>query len=71
MANMSGPICAGDEDIVQVDEDKWQVEAQPVHHALEGVASIPEAKGHGKPLKQTKGGGMTAVLAMSPSAMGI
>ena len=56
VANMGGKIRAGDEDVVQVDEDEWQVYDQPVHHALEGVASVPEAKGHGKPLKQTKGG---------------
>ena len=53
---MGGQIRANNEDVVQVDKNKGQVDAQPVHHPLEGVASVPEAKGHGKPLKQTKGG---------------
>ena len=53
---MGVQVRAGDENVVQVDENEGQVDAQPVHHALEGVASVPEAKGHGKPLEQTKGG---------------
>ena len=49
-------ISAGNEDVVEVDEDKGQVVAHPVHHPLEGLGSVLEAEGHPQEFPETEGG---------------
>ena len=62
---MRGVVRAGDKDVVKVDEDEGQARQHPVHHPLEGRASVVESEGHLHELEQSKGrddGGLGDVI---------
>jgi len=46
VADVSGPVPAVDEDVIEVDEDKGYSIKNPVHHPLERLCCIPEAERH-------------------------
>lgn len=45
---------AGNEDVVEVDEDKRESVADSIHEALESLASVLESKGHAEKLEEAK-----------------
>ena len=69
MPQVVGMTGGGDEDIIQIDENKGKVAEKAVHEALEGLGGIAESKRHGGVLVEAKGVIM-AVLGMSEAAMG-
>ena len=70
MIGMVREVCAGHEDVIEVDEHEGNPAKDAVHQPLESLGGILEAEGHAKKLHKPKGV-MIAVLGMSAGAIGI
>ena len=58
------------QDIIKIDETKWKLTKDLVHHPLESLGGVPEAKGKTGNSKRPKGW-MLAFLGMLVGLMGI
>jgi hypothetical protein len=47
-------LAAVDDNVSQIHEEEIEASHDAVHHPLEGVAGIPQSKGHAKKFKKTK-----------------
>jgi hypothetical protein len=47
-------LAAVDVNVVQIHEEEIEAINDAVHHLLEGVAGIPQSKGHAKKFEETK-----------------
>ena len=61
---MGGNARAGNEDVIQVNEDKRQAPQDAVHQSLEGLGRVFKAKRHSDELVEPKGGDNRRLLHM-------